>query len=448
MLIRIVASFCLLVACGGVGGDDTPLADAGDSIDASTNDAAPTFDAPPSSGVVNVTIRLAGVPVPDLAIVFHDSTGEVVTSTTTDSEGKASATVSRDAMVTVIVDSTSNLTIVGVQPLDNIELGGDLSPSNNLVTQADITVPSTTAASGYFFTNGCSSFSTATPTAPFALAVNEGCLAADGTFTIIGRAVDAGNNVVAWTSATEVVPAGAVTNVTVGDWDTNVQTLDFAFNNAPSGASLFTASATLAVAGVTLANGGDSAALVPTGGASVSLPIFAEAESVVYAAMVSYDDRGQSAVGTISVRADTVPAVVSLMGSDYSPTIDTLTIDTLDPVRIGMAWTIGGTVSENSAMIVNFRWVAGVGGSRSWMLICPPSSTAVTVPVLPGPLASAGPDATSTFNQSVVVSLTSSDQIPSYADFRQNSAGFQFGDDVFPATGPYSFYNFVIQDTP
>jgi hypothetical protein len=450
MLTRTIASFCLiaLVACGGVG-DDAPGTDGGgDSADAAT-DAAPSADAPPSSGDVSVTIRVSGVPVPDLDVVFHNSAGEVVTSTKTDSEGKTSATVNRDAMVTVIVNGTQNLTIMGVQPLDNIVLGGPLPPSNNNVTSADVTVPSNfVGAVSYWFTNGCSSFTTGTPTTAFSLPVTEGCLAPDGSFAVIGRAADIDNNAIAWSSATAVMPAGANTSVTVSDWDANIPTIDFAFNTAPGGAERFDTAATMSVGGIPVTSSGDSAVLVPTGGASVSLPIFGAADGVVWSASVVYDDRGQFASGEMSAREESVPAVISLMGDQYTPTLDTLAIDTVDPVRVGLTWTIGGTVGDNGATISNFRWVAGVGGSRTWMMISPLSSTTATIPVLPGPLATAGPDATSTFNQTVSVTLSTTDQIPSYSEFRQNSAGLLFGADFLPRTGAYTSYSFVIADTP
>jgi hypothetical protein len=71
---------------------------------------------------MSLRVQNSGLPLADLAVVFHDADGEVLGQTTTDADGVASGEVAEGGMVTVI-GGTTRLTVAGVEPGDDLVLG-------------------------------------------------------------------------------------------------------------------------------------------------------------------------------------------------------------------------------------------------------------------------------------------------------------------------------------
>jgi hypothetical protein len=156
-----------LLACGG--NSVHHLTDAGGDA-AKAPDAAP--DAAPTTGVVTVTVTLGGSGVAAVPVYFQNADSSVVSDTTTDGSGVASATMRAGGFVTIIeptvavtqpaasVGSVTNATLLtwsGVKPGDNLR--DDLDPVTpaNVPSTINITAPvdSNAAVTSYQLVTTC-----------------------------------------------------------------------------------------------------------------------------------------------------------------------------------------------------------------------------------------------------------------------------------------------------
>ena len=120
------------------------LPDSGPGADAATPDA---FDGGEATVIVFSFGGLtsgSGLPEAGDPVMFHTRDGKLIASTTTDADGKASALITRDAMVTVVrrfgPDDTELLTRTAVQPGATLQFGPRGAPR----TIATMTVTWTT----------------------------------------------------------------------------------------------------------------------------------------------------------------------------------------------------------------------------------------------------------------------------------------------------------------
>ena len=104
----------------------------GDDGVRSLPDAPTSFDAP-DPDAVHVTILIGGVPVPDHPVTFQNPDGTELATVRTDASGTASATISAGSTLTTLDlfevrfnrPGRNVVTIMGVQPGDELTLRGD-----------------------------------------------------------------------------------------------------------------------------------------------------------------------------------------------------------------------------------------------------------------------------------------------------------------------------------
>jgi hypothetical protein len=128
-------------------------------------DAPNNPDAPPdgpSTGVVTLTVTVAGVPNPNVTVYFQNADSSLVSATQTDASGVASATMQAGGYVTAIKPDVLNgaafglltdsvATFAGVKPGDFLTLATPVLPALPFT----ITTPLDSGASTYFLWTSC-----------------------------------------------------------------------------------------------------------------------------------------------------------------------------------------------------------------------------------------------------------------------------------------------------
>src|SRR4051794_20824622 len=109
--MRRLGVLFILASCGSVSDKQS---DAG-----GTSDGAPDG---PTVGDATIEVRLAGTPSAGLTVNFQDTDGALVAEATTDTTGKAKATIHLDAMVTIAIGPRALVTITGVNPGETVSL--------------------------------------------------------------------------------------------------------------------------------------------------------------------------------------------------------------------------------------------------------------------------------------------------------------------------------------
>ena len=164
-MMRSLSLLALLVACG----DDESVRVLPDADGA---DGAP--DAP--RGVATLTIRIGGVPAVGHTVYFQAPDGAELAIVQTDANGRASAVVPANSSVTTLDvynsrarDGHNVVTILGVQPGDDLNLAGDFGLAQ---VPVQVTFPAFTdiAMPRYSLFTTCGRGSATTPSTVIALA--------------------------------------------------------------------------------------------------------------------------------------------------------------------------------------------------------------------------------------------------------------------------------------
>jgi hypothetical protein len=218
-----------LAACGNVQG----YADASITVDGSDVDAP--VDAVPF-GPVTVDVRTMngdGLPQIGATVVFVDSDG-TETRAAADQDGKASAMVHPGATVTAIWLQASGprlVTMLGVEPGDEVRLGQPGSTPSSETGRGSITVPETgTPSQKYAFTAcGGNAFE---GTGPLTLTWNNYCDQADTDILVV--AADAQGNYSQYVYVGNVPNTQRAAVAVPGPWRFS-ETFDIAYTAPPAG---------------------------------------------------------------------------------------------------------------------------------------------------------------------------------------------------------------------
>ncbi len=126
--MRIILPMALLMACGGGGGAKSP--DAASIDGAQAADVA--LDAP--AGPVALNVSNGGIGVAGITVYFQNADSSLVSETTTDSSGNASAVMVAGGFVTALLPQSASLTPAAFQQV-LIETTGGVKPGDNLVIE-------------------------------------------------------------------------------------------------------------------------------------------------------------------------------------------------------------------------------------------------------------------------------------------------------------------------
>jgi len=449
--MKLSGFLVLLAACGSSSSssplDGAPPADsAGPSHDATAlPDAAAT-------GMVAVHVVMAGVPVPGAQLVFSTPSGDVGSMGMTDANGNATGTIIAGGSVTAGIasgtapnESFQLTTVVDVQPGDNLTLGENIaSPTGSAALgNVQISYPAAvTNATSYLTDIGCNTVGGATVGGSVTMPVTSACLAAGGTFDVMSTARDSSGNLLAFTVATGLTPAGDGNTLTqaMPAWRTDFATAGITFSNAVGmqNAVMHGQVSDDPVAFGTLP---ETTGTVDAGGhvtAQLSWPksIGTADEWIVELPL------GKSVAGTQMKqyfgRASTVTS--QTIDASLLPTLTSRTID----VAFGqdtpmLSWTAATPLSTIQGTLGFLSWDLPNLGTVSWTVAVPGDASSVQLPRLSDALALGRVSPTQPFTSAQVM-IVQSDLFSNAAAFRAS-----WGDALDPPARNYSIARSLIE---
>lgn len=402
---------------GGEADAETP-ADGGDAgfADAAQMDAT-------AMGPVSIRTTIGNVPLPMIPVVFHDSTGAVLSSTVTDSNGMASFDLPANGMITSYgldlfgngpggegkgPDLPSLHTIAGVQPGEFYEwrLDGLMFSPDNLVGDISPTLPGTFMGADYYSVEfGCDDYFITDPTMAETIQVFDRCVGTSTVVDVIAQARDANYNVIAYSVARDV-PLASNVPVAFGPWDTTFVDANLLITGAPPVATGGRGRVEM-IRRSSRYQGVEQYGKFMDGQFAVplSFPVFGDAREVTLELSFNI------ASSLYATRVDNAAPLTFDFAANDIPYMDGVTFDRTDLVRPTVSWTIGNGTPETFFM-VGFN-----NDLANWTVVMPPELREMKQPELPDSLASMRPDATTQYREPFAV-FVSSDLYPTYDSYR------------------------------
>jgi len=427
--------FLALAACGSSSNPKSPDAPI------VMIDAGP--DAP-AVGLVSVTVIVGTAPQTGAVVVFSDAAGKVIATQTTGADGKASQMMAAGGSVTC--DPTGGTgtshtveTVFDVQPGDQLVLGAPQAAFP--VSNADGTVGVTVlggavgnAASYRINLGGYNCSSTSATTGAQNVPVMTSCLNSAGTFDALAIAVDANNQMLAYSVSTSLTPPGAgnTTSITMPAWRYDFATHNISFTNAPANATVNgqfllkhdVAYFQLDLPALTLTSSGTGTLAIPYPkmlGTTVNYQIYATGAVTGGLTPVGQLDVVSPVASLTDQHADfTMPPRV-LAREVYVPPGDS--VPTVE-------WVTAAPSTGTSGGIVQMQWSSPTD-QWIWAAAVPPGSTKVRFPDLPDVLATDRVTEDQAFSSAAVVFAEGS-LFASATAFRAN-----WLDVLLPVTTPY-----------
>jgi hypothetical protein len=396
-----------LAACGKVEG----FADAAMAVDASDIDAP--VDAIPF-GPVTVDVRTQngdGLPQIGATVVFVDTDGEM-TRVAAGQDGRATAMVHPGASVTAIWLQSSGprlVTILAVEPGDELKVGFPANPSEAPTGTSTITVPElTTPAEKYVYT-ACDSGSAFAGTGPVRTTWRARCDQADSDVLVVGA--DPRGNLNQYLYRGNVANAERTTIALTGEWRF-IETFNIGFTDVPPATSYISA--------VRRLRSGSSELFRTSNGTDVSTatPSFAIDQAPMAGDDMEIDltvNRTPSeewAYGQSNVRLRLpVNPTLQVRLADFA--LPFVTSSGLDLTSRSVTWeqTEGGIAADAVVSDTYFSRDPGDASPQTfttWRVIAPGGTTSLTLPTLPSELEELLPRSTDRTDRGTVVLLASS----------------------------------------
>jgi hypothetical protein len=430
---------------GGVA--PSPLADGG--VDA---------DASPDAGPLTVHVTSGGAPEPGTPIVFHDATGAVLSSATTDATGSVTQMMVPGGQVTAILgtlEDPSPVTVQEVQPGDTITFVAAPPFSSDIVGFFTVELPAGIwdagigdAGNGDGDAGGVTETVSAglcSITLPNFLSVGSNCQTG-GTFPLFVSARDENQRELAYTyQKGNLVPdsggSEAPEDVAVARPFSPVTVLQtIAVTNIPADADGGIIDY-VQTSDTEIADGLTTQLTLLSQGAKVN-----GTESDVYPAHPGYADAVQSealythatpcpnpdpyydlAWALVADTRAAAPAASQTTTFDLSalPLVTSSALDTSDAgtaERPSVTWTSQAPLTAADGIFTIVHWyVSEPEVSGTWTILAPSSSTRTHAPALPASLAAYGPSSSSSFFNPPAVAALQSTLAPGYAKLRANT---------------------------
>lgn len=373
---------------------------------------------------VTVHVLRAGVAAANVTVVFHDATGAVLETKSTDATGRASSTPSMPpAQASALLGAGNFRRII---TWTAVEAGDELFTSDIGTFQSEglysVTMQGTFADGGAEANNV--SIGPCTNGAAGAVAlVNLSPECARPATAILARAMPSAQDRVfayAFTKGKLAPVDGGTATATVGPWLATSR-VTITPKNAPAGTSSALLSDIESGLGFPNTYGTD---LDRTGKFNYDVaPGFADA----YQAGVRVDPNAVLG-STLLVTKRVAPAAnVEIDFAGALPSLDGVTLGVTDPKRPQIDWTVLGNASlaTSDGGSVAVEWADFRGDNRGWTLIVPPAAKSVKAPAMPATAAAWIPrgasDAGAPSNFSAPnVAFIEADVLPTYAAFRRD----------------------------
>lgn len=418
-----IADQGVAVADGGVdaGGEADAQPEPADGGDAGFEDAA-QMDATPM-GPVTVRTSVNNVPLAMVPVVFHDSTGAVLSSTVTDENGMATYDLPANGMITSFgtdlfgpgpgptgkgPDLPSLHTIAGVQPGEYYDwrLDGLTFPEDNLIGDIVPTLPGPLMGADYYTIEfGCADYFIADPNTAESVPLFTRCVGTSSVVDVLAQARDANYQVIGYSVARDV-PIGNAVPVAFGAWDTTLVDANLQVTGAPPEAFGSTARVQL-IRRSSLYQQSENYGEFTNGQftAPYTFPVFGEGREVTLEISLGI------ASSLYATRIDNATPLTFDFATNEIPYMSGVTFDRADLLRPTVSWTVGnGTPST-------FFMVGFNNDLANWTVVMPPELREMKQPELPDSLASMRPDANTQYRESFAV-FVSSDLYPTYDSYR------------------------------
>ncbi len=409
-MLRTCLIATLLAGCG----DNQVAVDAAIMVDAKTT-------------IELETVYQNNTPAPDVDVVFGDATGEVVSTTQTDTTGKLTidlATMPTVTMVTVMAMDSGNVeleTIMGIEPGDVLAFsvpGGPPTPSSTTIATLDATFPPNPPATtnSWKFDALCASTTVASAIAITSYTINSGCQGSDTMLAIVATASH-DTTPLAFSTTTVQVAASGDTTVTFPAWRTDFTTFQQSYTNAPTGTVSTQPQLDLLVNGdrwsptnnpkITGAADLVESYAYPTG--------FAMGGS--YGIAVSF---GTMSLGPVSLWQQITATIPTSDARDLSatlfPQITSTGVAATTTARPKVVWSAVGPMTNATSGFASISWSTGY-----WFMIFPPrTASPVEVPALPDLLAAYRPPTDGSVSSVPTVAFQTDSYDADYNAARQN----------------------------
>ena len=398
----------------------------------------PAFDSSPpviafDSGTEPVRVAAASVsgPISGATVVFHDGSGKVIGSTTTDSAGHAEKILPAGTGVTILFGSALTVlqavTYLGVEPGDVlVAFDPTLPPNNGQVTIQDVpgSPPLGTVDYGVIVGN-CNTFF---PSPPSSMGISGDCLSPISRFPLLMEAFDPNSVLLGYAYRKDLAfdfDAGATVSMADASWST-----------AQTGWSVLLTGPQPQVTPLVVVSEVASyvphvSSQVPTtdpdGGLStlpfqlhVGYPDFVQTElhsstfGTVGTTFSVLANRSAPPTKDTTFSADLtkLPPAINKMTYDYGTAQPTVTFSPDSPI------------TNASGVFAYFSWTntSDAGTTLNhWTIVAPPSMTTITAPELPSS-AAVWTTATFQYGDTPTVTVMSFDALKTYADFRRAAA--------------------------
>ena len=393
--------------------------DASQAKDASAEPDAAKSDAGPAAGPITVIVTTATGPEPGVSVLFHDATGAVVATETTDANGSASEDADAGGGVQAITAvlgtqlSPSLVSIFAVEPGDVLTVLDTTVPpagsDDTVVANAPGSAPaSTTQYAAFAGPCGSSDESSSVD-----LSLGVGCVAG-GSFPLLALAEDQNSSELAYAyQKTNAVAdagtgptGGAEIEVTIpGPWATAGST-SVSVANVPTTVSQGYIAYGEVVGGIAYEQYGNllGAEGVPNDAGLPTAPFLAhtgypdfiqvETNALLYNNDVQGGTNSGNTVVAVATRSSVSAPVTSIDLAMSLPLIVSGSLSYADPTRPTVSWSTSSPTqtSAGSASFVSWQTTEPDAATQTgtWLLISPPTQTTVQAPSL-GSLAAWGP---------------------------------------------------------
>ncbi len=387
---------------------------------------------------VTVILTRAGAPASGVTVVFHDASGAVLDTRTTDASGQAAMVVPAGSQVTAVFGTVTNpelVTIAGVEPGDVLRAAEPLAAAQPPFPSIDIeSAPASPPAGTAYYVARVGSCSNSVnvvdggQTGPINVTLDPGCTNGS-TVSVVVEAKSAGSATLGFASlaSASIADAGVVTPMPVdvgGTWaDAGAQALQVVgADPVASGNAVYSE----------IMNSGAISSFTNVVGNADGGPLQLSFE--VHPGVAA---NGQYEVNYREDLSSGVAfrAIAGRSASGGSPSIDVaqmmpaLTAADVDagvPARPAVTWASSTPVTADG-LFVRVRWWESPtdGGpyvSGHWTMVVPPQTQVIQAPQLPPALAAYAPSATSSVNQTPTLVFVDSSLLPGYRELRQVSA--------------------------
>jgi hypothetical protein len=373
----------------------TPAPDAG--VDA-TPDVAEE-PAPPLA--VTVVVVGPGGPESGVTIVFDDSTGAFVSQSMTDTNGRVTQVLAANSMVTAVLGSAdlANLvTVTGVQPGDTLT-AIDGSPQPNVEVQVTDPASPPEGTSELIVNAGdCAGSVGIDSNNPPVLVENMSapfCIGPTGQFPLLSLATDGDGTTLGYTFQKnfQIAVDGGTPDITLGTtWQTQLGQETVSFTNVPSNLTPQVLLGQYASA-VPYTTSDNEPNVVDAGGSS-SFETYPGYSDFLQAEIQLQNETPGGATNQVLAVRGAAPTTaqpdgtIALDLSALLPAITGVTIDATTPARPSATVASAATLAGASGMFVTLDWAdvpdggAGPTARGRWLIVGPPSATAIQYPSL------------------------------------------------------------------